>query len=139
MAVFYPLPYTAACGCRQHKQNFRKINLYILKIKNMANIFHRIKAIHIPNLLTEVSGDFYAKVISESKDICTSAVERGNAPAGKINVELFFRENLVERIPQCNIRQNINRLYCDSFDLYDFCDVCCPHRPACTTIQSCQS
>jgi nucleoid DNA-binding protein len=66
----------------------------------MATIFHRIKAILIPNLLTEDPDDFYAKVISErtldTDDICDSAVDRGNAPttkeAMKINVELFFKE-----------------------------------------------
>jgi nucleoid DNA-binding protein len=66
----------------------------------MANIFHRIKAILFPNLLTEDPDDFYAKVISERtlgiSDICESAVTRGNAPtsaeAMKINVELFFKE-----------------------------------------------
>jgi hypothetical protein len=53
----------------------------------MATIFHRIKAILIPNLLTEDPDDFYAKVISErtlnTDDICSSAVERGNAPTTK--------------------------------------------------------
>jgi hypothetical protein len=66
----------------------------------MANIYHRIKAILIPNLLTEDSDDFYAKVISErtldTASICVSAVARGNAPttedAMKINVDLFFKE-----------------------------------------------
>jgi hypothetical protein len=66
----------------------------------MANFFHRIKAILIPNLLTEAPDDFYAKVISERTlnidDICDSAVGRGNAPttkeAMKINVELFLKE-----------------------------------------------
>jgi hypothetical protein len=66
----------------------------------MATILHRIKAILIPNLLTEDPDDFYAKVISErtlsTDDICASAVERGNAPttkeAMKINVDLFFKE-----------------------------------------------
>jgi hypothetical protein len=66
----------------------------------MANFFHRIKAILIPNLLTEDPDDFYAKVISERtlgvSDVCDSAVKRGNAPtsaeAMKINVELFFKE-----------------------------------------------
>ncbi|MDR1666797.1 MAG: DUF4469 domain-containing protein [Bacteroidales bacterium] len=66
----------------------------------MANIFHRIKAILIPNLLTEDPDDFYAKAISERTlgiaDICASAVLRGNAPttaeAMKINVELFLKE-----------------------------------------------
>jgi hypothetical protein len=66
----------------------------------MANFFHRIKAILIPNLLTEDPDDFYAKVISERtlgiSDICDSAVKRGNAPtsseAMKINVELFLKE-----------------------------------------------
>jgi hypothetical protein len=66
----------------------------------MANIFHRIKAILIPNLLTEDANDFYARVISERTlsvaDVCDSAVTRGNAPtsaeAMKINVELFFKE-----------------------------------------------
>jgi hypothetical protein len=66
----------------------------------MANIFHRIKAILIPNLLTEDQDDFYAKVISERTlgiaDICASAVSRGNAPtteeAMRINVELFLKE-----------------------------------------------
>jgi hypothetical protein len=66
----------------------------------MANIFHKIKAILIPNLLTENPNDFYAKVITERTlgiaDICASAVSRGNAPtteeAMKINVELFLKE-----------------------------------------------
>ncbi|MDR0758191.1 MAG: hypothetical protein LBF85_10145 [Tannerella sp.] len=66
----------------------------------MATIFHRIKAILIPTLLTEDPDDFYAKVISERAlnidDICDSAVEHGNAlttrEAMKINVELFFKE-----------------------------------------------
>jgi hypothetical protein len=66
----------------------------------MANTFHRIKAILIPNLLTEDTNDFYAKVISERPlsiaDICASAVSRGQAPstaeAMKINVELFLKE-----------------------------------------------
>jgi nucleoid DNA-binding protein len=66
----------------------------------MAAIFHRIKAILIPNLLTEDPDDFYAKVISErtldTDNICDLAVDRGNAPttkeAMKINVELFFKE-----------------------------------------------
>jgi vacuolar-type H+-ATPase subunit F/Vma7 len=66
----------------------------------MTVILHRIRAILFPNLLTEDTGDFYAKVISERalgiSDICESAVTRGNAPtsaeAMKINVELFFKE-----------------------------------------------
>ncbi|MDR1865792.1 MAG: DUF4469 domain-containing protein [Bacteroidales bacterium] len=66
----------------------------------MANIFHRIKAILIPNLLTEDPDDFYAKVISERtlniEEICEAAIARGNAPtsveAMKINVELFLKE-----------------------------------------------
>jgi hypothetical protein len=56
----------------------------ISTLNNMTNIFHHIKAILIPNLLTEALGDFHAKVISERtpdiNDICASAVNRWNAP-----------------------------------------------------------
>ncbi len=66
----------------------------------MVNIFHRIKAILIPNLLTDDPKDLYAKVTSERTldipAICKTAVTRGGAPtteqAMKINVELFLEE-----------------------------------------------
>ncbi len=66
----------------------------------MVNIFHSIKAILIPNLLTEDPKDLYAKVTSERTldipAICKTAVTRGGAQttegAMKNNVELFLQE-----------------------------------------------
>jgi hypothetical protein len=69
-------------------------------VNTIVKTLHRLKAILIPNSLTGKTGDYYAKVISESTltimDICISAVERGNAPtsvdAMRNNVEQFLKE-----------------------------------------------
>jgi hypothetical protein len=66
----------------------------------MANIFHRIKAIFIPNVSTEVSDDLYVKVVSErtldTAETGDWAVKRGKAPAAaetvKINVKSFLKK-----------------------------------------------
>jgi hypothetical protein len=98
---------TAASAFRHEDSDFNTCNkeekeiINYKFVKTMAlNLLHRIKAILLPNLLTEDPDDFYAKVTSERtldvEDICNSAVGRGNAPTTKeamnINVDLFFKE-----------------------------------------------
>jgi hypothetical protein len=81
MAVFFMLYFIhVRSGVRSSKyqliQHFNKNN-NPETLKNMTDIFHHIKAIFIPNLLTEDPDDFHAKVISELPDINCFLFGRG--------------------------------------------------------------